>query len=89
MADNENGTPELRNLAIIRVFVDISEAMFAKGALESAGIECYLMDDNMVRLDWFMVNMLGGIKLAVAEEDADAARSFFNRPMLVSSREPD
>ena len=45
----------------------------AKGALESAGIESSLVDENMVRLDWFWSNLLGGAKLYVRSEDVNAA----------------
>jgi hypothetical protein len=83
----DNAALESRELVTIRVFVNLSEALFAKGSLESAGIECFLMDDNMVRLDWFMVNVIGGVKLKVAAEDAETARAFLNRPMLVHSAE--
>jgi hypothetical protein len=83
----QNDVPESRELTTIRVFVDLSEALFAKGCLESAGIECFLIDDNMVRLDWFMVNVIGGVKLKVAAEDAEMARAFLNRPTLVPSPE--
>ena len=58
-------TPEKRNLVMIRRFRDIPEALLAKGKLESAGIECLLKDDNMVRMDWFISNLLGGVKLMV------------------------
>ncbi len=87
MEDNESGAAESRELATIRVFVDLSEALFAKGSLESAGIECFLMDENMVRLDWLIVNVLGGIKLMVPVEDAATAQAFLNRPMLIHSAE--
>jgi len=87
MEENEHGVPESRELVVIRVFVDLPEALLAKGSLESAGIECFLVDDNMVRLDWFMVNVFGGIKLKVAAEDAEMARAFLNRPMLIHSPE--
>jgi putative signal transducing protein len=58
---------------IIRKYRDLPEASIAKSVLESAGIECFLVDDNMVRLDWFYSNLVGGIKLFVREEDAEAA----------------
>jgi hypothetical protein len=45
----------------------------AKGSLEAAGIQAYLVDDNMIRMDWFISNLLGGIKLKVRAEDAEAA----------------
>jgi hypothetical protein len=80
---------ESRELATVRVFWSLSEALFAKGSLESAGIECFLADDNMVRLDWFIVNVIGGIKLKVAVEDVETALALLNRPMLVYAPEED
>ena len=71
--------PQLSKLATIAKFRDTPEALLAKGALESAGIECFLGDDNVVRLDWFISNFIGGIKLRVHEEDADAARQILNQ----------
>ncbi len=53
---------------------DSGEAMIAKSMLDSAGIECFLGDENLVRLDWFYSNLIGGIKLMVRKEDADTAR---------------
>ena len=53
---------------------DSGEAMIAKSMLDSAGIESFLSDENLVRLDWFYSNLVGGIKLMVREEDADTAR---------------
>ena len=46
----ENGF-EARDLVSIRRFRDLFEAQLAKGMLESSGIECFLTDDNMVRMD--------------------------------------
>ena len=66
-------TVEEQDLVVIRRFRDMPEALLAKGALDSAGIECYLVDDNMVRMDWFWSNGIGGIKLAVKAQEADAA----------------
>src|SRR5438445_13317529 len=53
---------------------DSGEAMIAKSMLDSAGIECFLGDENLVRLDWFYSNLIGGIQLMVREEDAETAR---------------
>ena len=53
---------------------DSGEAMIAKSMLDSAGIECFLGDENLVRIDWFYSNLVGGIKLMVREEDAETAR---------------
>jgi len=40
--------------------------MIAKSMLDSAGIECFLGDENLVRIDWFYSNLIGGIKLMVS-----------------------
>jgi len=42
---------EVRELVTIRQFRDLPEALLAKGSLESSGIECFLADENLVRLD--------------------------------------
>src|SRR5438445_11530954 len=44
---------EFRDLVTIRSFWNLLEAELAKGLLDSAGIETFLFDQNMVRMDWF------------------------------------
>ena len=75
------GGVEHRDLVVIRRLLDLPDALLAQGALNSAGIECFLVDDNMVRLDWLISNMLGGVKLAVKREDVPAAEQILNQPM--------
>jgi hypothetical protein len=76
-----DGEFELRNLVTVRKFRDLPEALLAKGSIESAGIEAVLTDDNIVRLDWFWSNLMGGIKLNVDREDAEAADSILDQPI--------
>ena len=73
---------EVRELVTIRQFRDLPEALLAKGSLESAGIECFLADENLVRLDWFISNFIGGIKLNVRAADVDNARMILDEPIL-------
>jgi len=73
---------EMRELVTIRQFRDLPEALLAKGSLESAGIECFLADDNLVRLDWFISNFIGGIKLKVRDADAENAQNLLDEPIL-------
>jgi hypothetical protein len=70
---------EERDLLEIRRFLDLPEALLAKGRLESAGIECFLTDDNMVRINWS--NLLGGAKLLVNRADAEAATAVLDEPI--------
>lgn len=72
---------EFQKLVTLRKFRDLPEALLAKGSLESSGIECYLGDDNMVRLDWFISNLIGGVKLRVKAQDIEAANVVLNQPI--------
>ena len=73
---------QMRELVTIRQFRDLPEALLAKGSLESAGIECFLADENLVRLDWFISNFIGGIKLNVRPADVENAQQLLNEPIL-------
>ncbi len=74
-------SPQKRNLVILRKFRDLPEALLAKGMLDSAGVPCFLADDNMVRMDWFISNLLGGVKLLVDAEDFAGASEILNEPI--------
>ncbi len=75
-ADKSGGSAEevdWEDLVVVKQFRDLPEAQLAKGLLDSTGIECFLADDNMVRMDWFWSNLVGGVKLCVRPADADSA----------------
>ncbi|MGE0407213.1 MAG: DUF2007 domain-containing protein, partial [Candidatus Korobacteraceae bacterium] len=73
--------PEFRKLLTVASFRDTPNALLAKGMLEGAGIECFLTDENLVRMDWFVSNAIGGIKLQVPEEQAEDAASILEQPI--------
>lgn len=60
-------------LVTVASFRDLTEALIAKGQLDAAGIQCFLADDNIVRMDWFWSNLMGGVKLNVPASQADEA----------------
>lgn len=72
---------ELNETVTLRKFRDLPEALLAKGGLESAGIEAFLVDDNTVRMDWWYSNLLGGIKLKVRPDDVEAANEILSQPI--------
>jgi len=78
---SKNSDVDLASLVTIKRFRDLPEALLAKGSLESAGIVALLVDDNMVRMDWFISNLLGGIKLQVASEDVEEATAILSEPI--------
>ena len=70
-----------KNLVTIRRFRGLFEAHLAKASLDSAGIECFLADENMVRMDWFYSDAVGGVKLLVNEADASEAAAVLDQPI--------
>lgn len=80
-AQNQSSEFEFRRMVTIRRFRDLPEALLAKGSLDSAGIGCALVDDNIVRMDWLWSNSMGGIKLQVDGEDAAAADEILSQPI--------
>jgi hypothetical protein len=77
---SQSSSPEWRNLVLLRRFRDVPEALLAKGRLDASGIESFLADENMVRLDWFISNLLGGVKLLVEPENFSRASRILNEP---------
>ncbi len=72
---------QLQNLKTVRQFRDLPEALLAKGLLESAGVPCSLADANIVRMDWFISNFVGGVKLQVQPEDERIALDVLAQPI--------
>ena len=85
--DQDNA--EFRDLVTIRAFWNLLEAELAKGLLDSAGIESFLFDDNMVRLDWFNANALGGVKLRVDARNVDAANQVLEEAAAEAAATPE
>jgi len=77
--------PEMRDLVVLRAFRDVPEALLAKGRLQASGIECFLADENMVRMDWFISNLLGGVKLLVQPSDFSQASRILSEPVSFES----
>jgi hypothetical protein len=61
------------------------EAHLARTKLESEGIPCVVNDEHLVRVDWFLSNAVGGVKLMVPRTEAQRARDALRpRPRLVA-----
>jgi hypothetical protein len=80
---------DFRELVTIRSFWGLLEAEMAKGLLDSAGIESFLFDDNMVRMDWFNANAIGGVKLRVDPQNVDAANRILQETAEEAAAEVD
>jgi hypothetical protein len=78
-AETSAGKEEAPSPVVIARYGGVPEALLAKSMLDSAGIESFLGDENLVRLDWFYSNLVGGIKLMVREEDAETAKALLEK----------
>lgn len=61
-------------LITVATYRDPPMAELARSRLEAAGIECRLDDSETIKIDWLLSNVLGGVKVKVAEDRADEAR---------------
>ncbi|HSP16384.1 MAG TPA: DUF2007 domain-containing protein [Thermoanaerobaculia bacterium] len=59
--------------SVVARFITIGEAEAAVSALDAAGIECQLADENIVGVDWGMAQAVGGVKILVRQEDLERA----------------
>jgi hypothetical protein len=75
---------EGRTLVTVRKYRDLPEAFVARSVLENAEIECYLQDENTIRMDWLWSNAIGGARLQVAAEDEAAANEVLSQPIPAS-----
>jgi hypothetical protein len=82
LVDTPTVTDAVEKLDLVEVarFLDLSSALPAKNALEAAGVNCSLRDDNMIRLDWFISNLIGGIKLMVPKDQFQTALDVLQAP---------
>ncbi len=60
-------------LITIATFHNQPEFLLARSRLDSADIECFALDENMLRVGGWHSHIFGGIKLQVRESDAQDA----------------
>jgi hypothetical protein len=65
---------EFRRLVTVRSYRDLTEALVGRSLLESMGIQAWIADEHLVRMNWFYSNLVGGVRLQVDERDEAAAR---------------
>lgn len=61
------------NFIVAQVFTNYIDANIMMGRLEEEGINCWLKDENTVTIDPILTNAVGGIKLMVADSQAERA----------------
>jgi len=75
----EPDEPEFRRLVRVQRYRDLTEAFVGRSLLESAGIPAWIADEHLVRMNWFLSNMVGGRRLQVDERDEAAAREILEQ----------
>ena len=63
-----------KGMVVIASFGRPWEAQLAKARLEAEGIRAFLLDEQVISVNPFYSPALGGVKLAVAAQDAARAR---------------
>jgi hypothetical protein len=70
---------EKDHFVILRRYRELPEAVVVKSILDADGIECFLSDENLIRMDWFWSGLLGGVKLWVRQQDVDQAQNLIDQ----------
>jgi DNA-directed RNA polymerase subunit M/transcription elongation factor TFIIS len=63
------------DLVTVKTFDSYFLANIILGRLQAEGIECYLKDETTVTIDPILTNAIGGIKLVVRSDHADAVKA--------------
>jgi len=70
-------------------FPDLVSARLAQAMLEGEGIPSTIPDEHLAGLDWRMSGALGGVRLQVSDEHAEAAAALLEQGTMVDSAELD
>jgi hypothetical protein len=70
-------------LITVATFHSQPEFLLARARLESADIECFAQDENMLRIGGWHSHILGGIKLQVRESDVQDALAILRHPAQI------
>ena len=76
------------SLVTIARFLDLPAAHIAKGVLEQHGFFVVLMDDAIAGNAWADMLAIGGVRLAVPEEEVEGAKSCLQETEAQASRAP-
>jgi len=78
-AESEQEITAHRELVTVATFSAPYEAQLAKGLLETNGIQAFVADEYTVGINWLYSNAVGGVRLQVAETEAEQAMKFLAR----------
>jgi predicted RNA-binding Zn-ribbon protein involved in translation (DUF1610 family) len=64
-----------RDLIKFASFLSPIDAYLVRMRLEAEGIDCFLLDVNLVEMDWLYSNAVGGVKLYIDRKNLEKAQS--------------
>jgi hypothetical protein len=64
-------------MTTISNFFKCEDAYLFRSFLDSAGIDGYVLDENFSQWFWYYSQTVGGIRVVVADEDAEQAKKLF------------
>ena len=69
-------------LQVLSRFGTIGEAESARTALDAAGIDAEIVDEEMVVVNWMISNAIGGVKLLVRDSDLAESKEILSTAAL-------
>ena len=78
--NGDDGEGGYRDWVTVATFWQPMDAQMARIRLVSEGIDCVLLDENLVATDWLYANAVGGIKVQVPAADSERAVMALQRP---------
>jgi hypothetical protein len=75
----EQAAQQHQDAVTVATFWNAPEAYMVRARLEAEGIRAYVADELATMVTWGLLNNSGGVKLQVAEKDAERAREVLAR----------
>jgi tRNA(Ile2) C34 agmatinyltransferase TiaS len=72
-------------MVTIARFSKAEDAHLLRLRLEAGGVSAYLQDEHTVQTHWLYSDLIGGVRVQVAEEDLDAAREILEMPPVAEA----
>ena len=80
---------ESPSVVTVRQCLTVQEAPVAKCILDSAGIERFLADQNVISMNWLWSKAVGGVKLPVRTTDAAIVSDLLNQKLSAAAANAD
>jgi hypothetical protein len=75
---SDNPQREQPDLVTLTVAQDLASARLFQGLLQSAGIECFIPDENMLSQASYLSGIAGGLRVQVRSADRERAQELLN-----------